>query len=228
MSRLRALVLQLAGRLRSLEAMAFVCLILPVAHPIVTEMQGGLRAWQEAVKASPTEHGLGGAENLLAIHLLRGVYHKGLAANADEAIRARVAALMLLLGKIGTLPIPAISEFWHHAVVATLQGRRLGSALVALGVDGKMALPAADAVQPILDMATEAMRSGNPGPLAERSITCFTIVDGVPVQANGPGLSIQRVLVTVMCSTGATKPAGRPPPSAAERNLRKGKGKGRR
>jgi len=171
---LRTLVLQLVNRVKALESQAYDVVILPTAHPVPVETESSLLVWKAAVGANPNGHGLGGAEGLMAVGLLRGIVQRGVPANSDAGIRARLAALIYLLVNLLDMPPLDTTLFFKHCVIARLQGNRAGSSVLVVGVEGRLSLPTGQQVDEAINNIEAAIRDKNYQALKAESHRCFS------------------------------------------------------
>jgi len=221
------LVLQLEARIRSLEASMYITMFVPMAHRAVVEMMLALRTYQAITKEHPFDHGLGGAEGVLFLALLKGLVNTPLAPSVDLGIESRMAALCLLYATILAMPPAMIGEFATHLVVAELQGARKGFAIVSFKVDGSMTLPMIpEHLQLCRAAAAAAFETNSIAELLKLAPRSFTMEDGEPV-AVGTAISVQKIITTLVSTTGGSRAVGRAPASGQARVV-KGKGKGRK
>jgi len=225
--RLRALVLQLTNRVKSLEAMSYDAVTIPGLHQAAVETGAALGLWKTAVTARPADHGLGGAEGLLLVALCKGIALRGLPDNVDQGLRARLAGLIYVLVVVLEMPPAQVGIFCKHLIVAPLQGNRAGTTLLVYGIEGRISLPQGDQIEQAVSTIVDSLRDGNLQALRQESARSFSLQDGIPAPTNGAGISLQHLITTLLCCTGGTRSTGKPPPSAAERVVRKGKGKGK-
>ena len=198
--------------------------MMPTPHLAPTGALGGLNVYRTATAANPTGHGLGGGETCMMPPFLRGL---ALTECPDASLITRRAALCLIAALALSQTSAAVSLWVNHLVVAQLQGQRVGTTLCIWDVDGTITLPSAHDAALILQLSPAVLISEDMSPLNAFTAASFTLEDGVPC-ASGRALKITNLIRSVACSTGGTAPMGRAPPSIAEGNVRKGKGKGRK
>jgi len=225
LAQLRALVIQLAARVRTLEHTQYAILMAPTPSKLSTEPGAGLAQWKVAITTNPA---IGAADPLLGICLLKGVSAVGLPDGSDQATRARFAVAMLLLAVIHEAPLADVGYFWKHMVVADLGGKRAGSTLLSFYIEGRASLPDQAATDEVIQAYIVAQASGDTSPLKLMAARSFKFEDDIPVAAVGHGTALQHLLSTLICCLGGSKPSNRAPPGRLEYAVRgKGRGRGR-
>jgi len=228
-SDLKKLVLQLARRVAALEANAYTVLMMPGTTGTSVNGLARLTVWKQAVLASPAGHGLGGAEGSVAVGALQGLVADASQTAVPAEIRPRLAVVILVLAHVAMLAPIEVAKLFHHFVVAELGGNRQGTTLVSYSVEGTVSIPTAEQAEAVLTALQTAVTAGVWDSVNNLRGCSFTLQDEVPVAVD-VAVALQRVLCTVWCNYGGTRPSGKAPPGSLEQKLLgrgRGRGKGR-
>jgi len=223
-----ALILQMEARIRALEASLYATCMVPTRHPAVQESKHAITNYINITKADPWGHGLGGADALVGAAFMKGMARTPLPDGADPPLQCRQAAVILIAMLALTQDLRFLHEWITHFVVADLHGNREGTSLVIFKLDGRMLLPdPGDEANMVIQAVEQAIVTGQWDRVAAVASLSYTYQDGEPTPVgNRSGISIQKLLMSVMCATGGTRPTGRAPRGPLARQI-KGKGKGK-
>ena len=226
---IKKLALQLEARMRAAEHSLYTMCFLPVGHQGVQLALAADAGWRTAALANPAGHGLGGGEGLRCAAFLRGAILEAVPVGTDTGVLARRAALVLVYAHLRQLDQIQVAELCTHFSVAPLEGNRKGQAIVAWKLDGRISPPPGAGQLDACDVAiSAAFASDSIAPLMGIIPRSFTTIHGEFLPATAPGISLDKVLLGYLCTTGGSRSNGKAPPSAQARRVRgKGKGKGR-
>ena len=127
-------------------------------------------------------------------------------------------------------PFEQIPMYLNHFAIARLPPQSDGTVYVTLtfSIDGSVSLPTIQQLQPVIDAAAAAFATQQWSQMRARISDAFTIEDGAPMHAGPRGFAIERILTTVLATTGATRSARLAKGGAARDVAGKGKrGKGK-
>jgi len=229
MAAMKRLLLQLEARIRTLEACAMTSMRIRADYPAVAAALIAADAYYEAAGVAPDSHGLGAPQPLVFAAFMQRLASTPLPPNADSGIEARMVAVLLLVLHIMGSPFEAIPLYLNHFAVARLPPTQDGTvyATVSFSIEGTLSLPSAQQLEDIKAQANAAFASKSWETVRAQINNCFTVEDGAPLFAGVRGFSVERVLVTILSFTGATK-SGRLARGGAARAVagKGGKGKG--
>ena len=221
------MLLQAEARLRALEASMYTSAFLPVEAPPITDSQATLKQYFAVAAENPAGHGMGGPGGVSMLSFLKSVISQPLPPSPDEGFLARISVLALLYARMRETPPAQLEATFKHCQLGVLDGNRKGQAIVVFHILGRATLPSSSdlvTMRAAIDMANS---TNSFAPLVQLSSSSFTLDMGEAVPTAPPGVALDRVLLSVLCTNGATRSFGRAPPSAQARKLRKGKGKGK-
>ena len=221
------MMLQLEARARALEASLFTSAFLPVEAPPITESQSTLKRYFAVAAENPTAHGMGGPGGVSMLSFLKSVIMLPLPPSPDDGFLARVSVLALLYARMRETPPAQLEATFQHFQLGVLDGNRKGQAIVVYHLLGRATLPSSSDLVTIRAAIDLANTSNSFAPLVQLSTSSFTLDMGEAVPTAPPGVALDRILLSVLCTNGATRSYGRAPPCAQARKLKKGKGKGK-
>ena len=100
-----------------------------------------------------------------------------------------------------------------------------GKVMVSFHLRGTVSIPDRDQLEDLSTRALAAHTARDPTSIMPDIFRSFAITDGIPVATARP-LELGRILLSILCTIGCTRPVGRAPPDGPVRIVR-GKGKGR-
>ena len=147
---------------------------------------------------------------------------------ADTGIQVRMASLLLLVVHMMGAPFDQIPMYLNHFAIAKLPPAQDGTVYVTLtySIEGTVSLPTVQQLQEVKDAAAVAFSTQQWGAMKALIDNAFTMEDGAPMHSGARGYLVERILTTVLATTGATKSA-RLAKGGAARDVA-GKGKGRK
>ena len=216
-----AMLVQLDARLRAAEACLYTSAFAPTNTRLSQDPVGALGVWLAAVKQDPQKHGLGGAEGLVGLALLRGISATQVPPTADRALLSRHSALIILYAALRETQPLELGEFIEHMGAADLQGNRKGWTLLSWRFNGRINLPVSDEDITTCQAATaQALAINSFEPILKLVSKCMDISDGEIRPAAPPGIPIDKVVLSIICQLGGTKNIGRAPPGALINNVK--------
>ena len=226
---MKRLLLQLEARIRTLEACAMTSMRIRADYPAVAAALAAADAYYEAAGVAPDSHGLGAPQPLIFAAFMQRLASTPLPANVDSGIESRMVAILLLVLHIMGAPFEGIPLYLNHFSVARLPPAQDGTiyATISFSIDGSLSLPAGAQLEEIKAQANSAFAPKSWEAVRGQTDNCFTMEDGAPLYAGARGYSIERILVTILACTGATKSGRLARGGAARAVAGKGKSKGK-
>ena len=159
---------------------------------------------------------------------LNGVCKRPLPDGTDQGIQARMAGVVMLCRVFQPMTPVIISQTIKHFVVVHLQGERQGQALVVFHLAGRISLPTTSTDVATARTAVESAFATSCQELDAMIGRAFSLDMGEAIPSGATSISLNKMLLAVLCSTGGTRPESRAPRGGVFRNMKgKGKGKGR-
>jgi len=225
---LETLCLQLEARVRALEAVMFVTLKVVASHGAVLAAVEALRLYRLAVAEDPEDHGLGPPHVAVALAFIRTIALTPLSATAEPGLRSRRALIMMLYDVMATQNVTQICTWIPHFAVAVLPPNRKQAepqALVIFKMEGSTGVPRLADLDKVEGEIAESMAAQ--AGLATIAAQFYEWVDDTPYGGRSH-LPVSNVFTSFLCGTGAVRTAGKAPVGGAARNVKKGKGKGKK
>ena len=219
-------LLQLDSRQRTVEHILFDAVLMPSQHPAVVAGEEALTMYNARTQLSPAGHGLGGSEGVVGGAFLNGMCRQALPDGSDDGIQARMAGVAMLCKYFQDKTPITIGRTIKHFTVVQLQGDRVGTALVIFHLQGRISLPTTPQDLQTAKLAVDSAFSSSTAELDAMIGRAFSNDYGEILPAGDRSISLNKMLLAVLCSTGGVRPDGRAPRGGAFRNF-KGKGKGR-
>ena len=230
---MRQLCIQMESRLRFLEGILISKFSMVATVLAVVNTLAALANYNRVTLADPRGHTLGPPHPHLLLAFLTSLVRTPLPQGTDEGVRGRMLVMMLLLTKMSTMTGAEVDEFAPYFCIFSVQGADhtsaalAGKVFICFHIRGTANIPTGADVDDLAARATQAIATNNPASIMGDISRSFVFTDGIPVAAQPAGaLEISRMLGTIICSTGGTRPVGRAPPGGPVRKLKKGKGKG--
>jgi len=204
---IRRLLLQIEARMRVIESIVMVNLKQRADNPSVMAAKATASAYYSAAELDPEGHGQGPPHALIAASYLRQYVNTRLPDGMDYGIRARFAAMLLLVIHLLVRDFSEIPLWIQHFAVATLPPDSSGNeaAIVSFAIQGTVSLPDEAQLAEVITAAELAFATNDFSGLAAYTGNCFSITDGEPRAAGAHAFQVQKILTSLLCTTGATK-----------------------
>ena len=216
----KQLCIQLESRLRFLEAILLLKIIIPVTFPPYQAALATLRNYQAAASAAPFTHGYGPPHPHMFLFFLQSLVLMNIPIASDAGLKGRMLALLLLVVQMQTMSSDDVDQFLPYFTVHEMTAPGFaGKAMITLHARGTLDIPHGIDIDTLSSTVVAAINARDFGPVTAEIGRSFTIQDGVPYAAQR-GLDLQRILNSVLCSLGGTRPVGRAPPGGPARKLK--------
>jgi len=116
----KQLILQLESRLRYLEHILLLKLVVPILFPPFQAALTTLKNYQTAAASNPRGHGLGPPHPHMFYYFLQALVMMPMAQNSDQGLRGRMLALLLLCVHIQKLSADAVDAFVPYFTIHQL------------------------------------------------------------------------------------------------------------
>ena len=188
-----------------------------------------LDAYLAAAKNQP-EHSMGSPDAIIMINVLIGAAATEPAAGGDQGAVARRLAIYMLADYALSCDPLWNAEWMAQAQVARLPAttKRGAKTLLTYELEGEMCLPQAPIIQ-ALTAAVVRAEAGEVVDFKQWRDQCFALEDGIPPPPWPPASrvhSLDRVLMSVLSSVGATKTRGPSPRGGGEYRCDRPEGQG--
>ena len=217
----KQLVIQLESRLRFLEAILLLKIIIPTTFPPYQAALATLRNYQAAASAAPFTHGYGPPHPHMFLFFLQSLVLMTIPLSSDAGLKGRMLALLLLVVQMQTMSSEeVVDQFIPYFTVHEMTAPGFqGKAMVTLHARGTLDIPTGIDVDTLSATVIAAINARDFTAVHAEISRSFSIQDGVPYAAQR-GLELQRILNSVLCSLGGTRPVGRAPPGGPARKLK--------
>ena len=223
---MQGLIAQLESRMRFLESIILLKAQAPLQVAYVQFPLATLKNYQTATTADPYNHGLGPPHPHMLLAFLQQLAVHPLPHSTDHGLRARALTILLFTLQISTMTGAQVDDICPFFSIHELAGAATaGKVMISWYIRGTVSIPAQDQVEDLATRALAAHRARDPSAIMPDILRSFVIADGIPV-ATGKPLELGRILLSLLCAVGCTRPIGRAPAGGPVRIVR-GKGKGR-
>ena len=216
----KQLCIQLESRLRFLEAILLLKIIIPVTFPPYQAALATLRNYQAAASAAPFTHGYGPPHPHMFLFFLQSLVLMNIPIASHAGLKGRMLALLLLVVQMQTMSSEEVDQFIPYFTVHEMTAPGFaGKAMVTLHARGTLDIPHGIDIDTLSSTVIAAINARDFAAVHAEIGRSFSIQDGVPYAAQR-GLDLQRILNSVLCSLGGTRPVGRAPPGGPARKLK--------
>ena len=223
---MQSLIAQLESRMRFLESIILLKAQAPLQVAFIQFPLATLKNYQTATTADPYNHGLGPPHPHMLLAFLQQLAVHPLPQGTDNGLRARALTVLLFTLQISTMTAAQVDDICPFFAIHELAGASTaGKVMVSWHIRGTVSIPDQEQVEELTVRALAAHASRDPSEIMQDIYRSFTIADGIPVATAKP-LELQRILMSILCTSGCTRPIGRAPAGGPVRIVR-GKGKGR-
>ena len=223
---LQNLVTQLESRMRFLESIILLKVQAPLQVAFIQYPLATLKNYQTTTTADPYNHGLGPPHPHMLLAFLQQLATHPQPQGTDPGLQARALTILLFTLRISTMTAAEVDDICPFFAIHELAGAAMaGKVMISWHIRGTVSLPDAQQVADLQQRAQAAHVARDPSPIVADIQRSFTITDGIPVATARP-LELQRILLSLLCANGCTRPVGRAPAGGPVRIVR-GKGRGR-
>ena len=222
---LQQLVGQLESRMRFLESILLLKVSAPTQAAYIQYPLATLKNYQTTTLADPFNHNLGPPHPHMLLAFLQQLATVPQPQGTDAGLQARALVILLFTLRISTMTAAEVDDICPYFAIHELAGSLQGKVMVAWHLRGTVSLPDGPQVEELQARARAAHEARDASSIWADIGRSFVITDGIPVATARP-LDLQRILLSLLCTNGCSRPVGRAPAGGPVRILR-GKGRGR-